>query len=243
MSKQIYLFSTSKHLHVTNIKSLEVRFLKPQIDFSKYDYLIITSKQTVKALEQYEREEFINIPALCVSEKTAASYESFGGKILDIGDGYGDNLVKNIKEKSKDKKWLYLRAELIASDFVGRCQDDRYDIDEEILYVSECSKEILDIRVDLPGEGKQIIPTSSISFNSKITSILLPFSPISANFGACWMLFAKRALPAPPFPPLTITSFLPCASKSSCISLMFSGFNTKVPTGTFKTKSSALAPC
>ncbi|WP_373036468.1 uroporphyrinogen-III synthase [Sulfurimonas sp.] len=147
MKRQIYLFATSKHPDAISSKSLEVRFLKPQIDFSKYDYLIITSKQTVKALEQYKRENFINIPALCVSAKTAASYESFGGKILDIGDGYGDNLVKNIKEKSKDKKWLYLRAELIASDFVQRCKNDGYDIDEEILYVSECAKEALEVEV------------------------------------------------------------------------------------------------
>ncbi|WP_415396710.1 uroporphyrinogen-III synthase [Sulfurimonas sp. CS5] len=147
MKRQIYLFATSKHPDAISSKSLEVRFLKPQIDFTKYDYLIITSKQTVKALEQYEREEFINIPALCVSVKTSASYKSFGGKILDVGDGYGDNLVKNIKEKSKDKKWLYLRAEFIASDFVQRCQDDGYDIDEEILYVSECSNEGMEVEV------------------------------------------------------------------------------------------------
>ncbi|MCK4875182.1 MAG: uroporphyrinogen-III synthase [Sulfurimonas sp.] len=148
MSKNIYLFATSKSPHARSVKSLEVRFLKPTIDFSKYDYLIITSKQTVKALEQYEREDFINIPALCVSVKTATSYENFGGKILAIGDGYGDNLVKNIKDFAKDTKWLYLRAELIASDFVQRSQDDGYDIGEEILYVSECSKEILDVRVN-----------------------------------------------------------------------------------------------
>jgi len=148
MPRQIHLFATSKHPAAISSKSLEVRLLKPQIDFSEYDYLIITSKQTVKALEQYKREEFINIPALCVSVKTAASYESFGGKILDIGDGYGDNLVKNIKEKTKDKKWLYLRAEFIASDFVQRCQDDGYNIDEKILYVSECSREGMDVEVE-----------------------------------------------------------------------------------------------
>ncbi len=147
MSRQIYLFATSKHPDAISVKSLEVKFLKPSIDFSAYDYLIITSKQTVKALEQYDKKDFINIPALCVSEKTATSYENFGGKILDIGDGYGDNLVKNIKENSKDKKWLYLRAELIASDFVLRCQNDGYDIDEEILYVSQCSQEVLDVKI------------------------------------------------------------------------------------------------
>jgi uroporphyrinogen-III synthase len=147
MSKKIYLFATSKSEHAINVKSLDVRFLKPDIDFSKYDYLIITSKQTVKALEQYDKKDFIDTPALCVSVKTANLYSEFGGKILAIGDGYGDNLIKNIKEFSKETKWLYLRAELIASDFVQKSRDEGYQIDEKILYVSECSKEILDIRV------------------------------------------------------------------------------------------------
>jgi uroporphyrinogen-III synthase len=147
MSKKIYLFATSKSKDAINIKSLDVRFLKPDIDFSKYNYLIITSKQTVKALEQYDTKDFIDIPALCVSIKTANLYKEFGGKILAVGDGYGDNLAKNIKEYPKETKWLYLRAELIASDFVQKSRDEGYEIDEEILYVSECSKEILDVRV------------------------------------------------------------------------------------------------
>ncbi len=148
MSKKIYLFATSKSEHAINVKSLDVRFLKPDIDFAKYDYLIITSKQTVKGLEQYNKKDFIDIPALCVSVKTANLYNEFGGKILAIGDGYGDNLIKNIKEYPKETTWLYLRAELIASDFVQKSRDDGYVIDEKILYVSECSKEILDVRVN-----------------------------------------------------------------------------------------------
>ena len=147
MSKQIYLFATSKHPHVKSIKSLEVNILKPIIDISKYDNLIITSKQTVKALQQYNLQDYINIPALCVSTKTATAYEDFGGRILAVGDGYGDNLVKYINDFPKDSKWLYLRAELIASDFVQMSKDDGYYIDEKIVYKSECSQEILDVRV------------------------------------------------------------------------------------------------
>ncbi len=148
MSKSIYLFATSKNKHAKSIKSLDVRYLKPDVDFSKYDYLIITSKQTVKALEQYDKEEFINTPALCVSIKTADSYREFGGNILAIGDGYGDNLIEKIRELPLDIKWLYLRAELIASNFVQIAKEEGYSIDEKILYASECSKEILDVRVD-----------------------------------------------------------------------------------------------
>lgn len=148
MSKNIYLFATSKSKHARSIKSLDVRYLKPEIDFSKYDYLIVTSKQTVKALGQYKKEDYINIAALCVSDKTADSYRVFGGKILASGDGYGDNLIKYIREFSHETKWLYLRAELIASSFVQTAKEEGYYIDEKVLYISECSKEILDVRVE-----------------------------------------------------------------------------------------------
>jgi len=188
MPKQIYLFATSKSPHATNVKSLEVRFLKPDIDFSNYDYLIVTSKQTVKAFEQYDKKDFIDIPALCVSVKTAAAYEDFGGKILAIGDGYGDNLVKNIEEFPKNTKWLYLRAEVIASDFVQKSQKNGYDIDERILYVSECSEELLELRVNDDStliftspsaiecflKNNQIHPNSKIIVIGKTTASNLP---------------------------------------------------------------------
>lgn len=148
MSKNIYLFATSKSKYAKNIRSLDVRYLKPDIDFSKYDYLIITSKQTIKALEQYDKRDFIDLSALCVSIKTAVAYSEFGGKVLGVGDGYGDNLIEHISKYPKNSSWLYLRAELIASDFVQKSRDNGYFIDEKILYVSECSQEILDVRVN-----------------------------------------------------------------------------------------------
>jgi uroporphyrinogen-III synthase len=179
MPKKIYLFATSKSKYTINVKSLDVRLLKPDIDFSKYDYLIITSKQTIKALEQYDKKDFIDTPALCVSTKTSNEYQSFGGKILATGDGYGDNLIKNIRQFSKETRWLYLRAEFIASDFAQRSKEEGYLIDEAILYVSECSQEILNIRVDddstliftSPSSIECFLKNNTIHSNAKVIVI------------------------------------------------------------------------
>lgn len=146
--KKIYLFATSKSEYAINIKSLAVRFLTPSIDFSKYDHLIITSKQIIKALQNYDKTLFMRIPALCVSQKTASAYSEFGGKVLAYGSGYGDELIHNILEYPKDKKWLYLRGEVVVSDFANNARELGYTINEEVLYVSECSQEILDVRVN-----------------------------------------------------------------------------------------------
>lgn len=162
MSKPIYLFSISSHPNAISVNSLAITLLKPQIDFSKYDYLIITSKQTCEALKQYEIQDCIDKKALCVSVASAASFKSLGGTVLDIGGGYGDNLIDKIKSYPKDTKWLYLRAKVVASDFVEVCKNDGFDIDEAIVYESDCSQEILDVEVE---DESILIFTSPSSLN------------------------------------------------------------------------------
>ena len=179
MSKPIYLFSISSHPNAVSVNSLAITFFKPQIDFSKYDYLIITSKQTCEALKQYETRDYIDKKALCVSVASATSLESLGGTVLDIGGGYGDNLVDKIKSYPKDIKWLYLRAKVVASDFVEVCKNDGYDIDEVIVYESDCSQEILDVEVEdksiliftSPSSLNCFLKTHEISHKSKVIVI------------------------------------------------------------------------
>jgi len=158
----IYLFSISSHPKARSVNSLTIKFLEPNIDFKKYDYLIITSKQISKSLDQYDKSLFIDKPALAVSTQSALSFEKIGGKILAVGGGYGDNLVSKIKLFPKDTKWLYLRAKVVASDFVNVCIDDGYNIDEIIVYESDCSQEILDVDVE---DDATLIFTSPSSLN------------------------------------------------------------------------------
>ena len=146
--RSIYLFSISSHPDAISINSLDITFFQPEIDFSKYDALIITSKQASKALTQYDKESYLHLPALCVSVASAKSYEALGGKVLDTGGGYGDNLVDKIKEYPKTKKWLYLRAKVVASDFATLCKEEGYSIDELIVYESDCSQAIADVKVE-----------------------------------------------------------------------------------------------
>jgi len=155
-----YLFSTSSDSRAISINSLDITLLKPVIDFAKYEYLILTSKRAVKALENYPKSEYIDKKALCVSAQTAQSYRELGGEILEVGSGYGDNLVAKIKNYPKKTQWLYLRAQEIASDFVQICKSDGYNIDESVVYRSSCSKEILSCSVE---SGSNLIFTSPSS--------------------------------------------------------------------------------
>lgn len=146
--KSTYLFSISSHPDALHVNSLDITFFKPEIDFSKYDYLIITSKQASKALEQYEKKEYITKPALCVSVQSAKSFEDLGGQVLAVGKGYGDTLTEKINSFAKEKKWLYLRAKTVASEFVFTCKEAGHFIDEAVVYESVCSGAIKEISVE-----------------------------------------------------------------------------------------------
>ncbi|WP_457749812.1 uroporphyrinogen-III synthase [Sulfurimonas sp.] len=148
MSQPVYLFSISSHPDACHVNSLDITFFRPEIDFSKYDALIITSKQASKALEQYDKKVYSNKPALCISVQSAKSFERLGGQVLGIGKGYGDTLSEQIKFYPKETKWLYLRAKVIASDFVFTCNEMGYNIEEKIVYASHCSQAIKEVEVE-----------------------------------------------------------------------------------------------
>jgi len=179
MSQLIYLFSISSHPKTISVNSLSINFFKPAIDFSKYDYLIITSKQTSEFLKQYAKENYIDIPALCVSTQSALSYEDLGARVLEIGKGYGDNLIDKIKSHPKETRWLYLRAKTVASNFVSLCKNEGYLIDEVVAYESECSEAIQTVQVEdnstliftSPSSVKCFLKSSTINSSHKVIVI------------------------------------------------------------------------
>ena len=160
MARPIYLFSISSDPRAISINPLSIEFFKPSGDFSQYDNFIITSKQIAKILRFYEVPKECLKPALCISQQSAKSYKAIGGDVLAIGKGYGDTLVQKIQEYPKETKWLYLRAQSVASDFAQVCRDDGYWIEEEIIYKSSCSEDMQNISIQ---EGAILIFTSPSS--------------------------------------------------------------------------------
>jgi uroporphyrinogen-III synthase len=145
--KNIYLFSLTPYEGVNHINSLHVSYFTPKIDFENYDFLIITSKQILESLKSYD-ESWKNLAVLAVAKPTAQAVKKAGGKILEFGSGYGDNLVTIIGSYPKEKRWLYLRAKEVASDFALTCKQNGYKIDEAVLYETSCSQECLHVSVE-----------------------------------------------------------------------------------------------
>lgn len=158
MTPTVYLFSISSHPLAISINSLDITLFKPEVDFSRYDYFIITSKQAVESLKQYADRDLK--PALCISKQTAKAYQNIGGEVLEVGSGYGESVGNLIQKYAQSKKWLYLRAKVVASSFVEELKEKKYTIDAITFYKSECSKEIEKVNIK---ENATLIFTSPSS--------------------------------------------------------------------------------
>jgi len=116
--KPIFLLSPTplNREGLIHIPTIEIEYLDIYIDFSNIDYLIFTSKQGIRSIDRLS-PQWKNIPALVVGQKSSDEVERLGGKILEIGKGYGAGLVDVIKSKYGNYKFLYIRPEKVISDF------------------------------------------------------------------------------------------------------------------------------
>lgn len=147
MQRPIYLFSLTSHDGATHVNSLHVSYFTPDIDFKKYDYLIITSKQILEALKSYD-DSWKRLDVLAVSTPTAKAVKEAGGKVLEYGSGYGGDLSEIISSYPQEKRWLYLRAKEVASDFACVSKENGYNIDEAVMYETSCSHELLHVKIE-----------------------------------------------------------------------------------------------
>lgn len=134
----IFLFSKTPHPDVTCIPILKTHFLQPDIDFSAYDAIVLTSKQAVTALEKIS-PKWKSIPTLTVAAKTAGMVKEANGRLLETGDGYGGSLSEIIINKYGSYHWLYPRPTVVASDFKERVAKAGVKIEDVVVYETSCN--------------------------------------------------------------------------------------------------------
>lgn len=144
--KTIFLFSKTTHPDVTHVPILKTRFFQPEIDFSRYDAIVLTSKQAVTALQKIS-PEWKNVPALSVASKTADMVRRAGGRVLESGKGYGDSLADIIINNYRAYRWLYPRPMVAASDFKERVKAAGVAMDDVVLYETLCNHACQEIQL------------------------------------------------------------------------------------------------
>lgn len=156
--RPIYLISNTPYPGVIHIPILSIRFLTPEIDFSRYEGIILTSKQGVEALGNYA-VDWKALGCICVSEPTAEYARKAGALNVESGSGYGTSIPDILGSVRRSGKWLYLRPEKVASSWVEEARRRGFEIDEAVVYQTRCNPDPIDVSVS--GEGILIFTSPS----------------------------------------------------------------------------------
>ncbi|MGA1939103.1 uroporphyrinogen-III synthase [Arcobacter sp. YIC-310] len=157
MQRKIYLLNNLKYDNVENIEVFKIEYLKKEIDFTKYDALVFTSKNAIYALEN-SCSKWKDIPSYVIASKTAKILEKYNGKLKFVGNsGHGNDFAKELIPLLKNKRTLYLKAEKTVSNLVEILKSNNIDIDDIVVYRTYCNK------IDMELEKNSVIIFTSPS--------------------------------------------------------------------------------
>lgn len=138
--KKIYLLNEQKHEDVENLEVFQIEYIKSDIDLEKYDALVFTSKNGVKAINSFN-QDWKNIPSYAIAQKTANTIIKLGGVVEFIGNsGHGNDFAYELKDVLKDKKVLYVKALKTVSNLSNILKENGILLDEIIAYKTSCRK-------------------------------------------------------------------------------------------------------
>lgn len=138
--KKIYLLNEQKHEDVENLEVFQIEYIKSDVDLKKYDALVFTSKNGVKAINSF-KQDWKNIPSYAIAQKTANTIIKLGGIVEFIGNsGHGNDFAYELKNVLKDKKVLYVKALKTVSNLPNILKENGIFLDEIIAYKTSCKK-------------------------------------------------------------------------------------------------------
>jgi len=194
----IYLLTEEKRKGVLNFPVIKINFLNPEISFEGVDFLLFTSKNGVRAIDNITTE-WKNVPSLAIGKATANEIKQRGGRVEYIAkSAYGEDFAKEIIKKYQSKTFLFLRAKKIISNIKEIFEKSSNTLIEKIVYETVCNDPKTHIKKPafvifsspstvecfLKVENTEnIIPvaigkkTKEALLKNKITSFLLPTKP------------------------------------------------------------------
>ncbi|ROR40953.1 uroporphyrinogen-III synthase [Caminibacter pacificus] len=136
----IYLLTDEKKEGILNYPVIKINFLSPQVSFEGVDFLIFTSKNGVRAIDNLT-SEWKKIPSLAIGKATVNEIKQRGG-ILEYTakSSYGEDFAKEIVSKYNNKTFLFLRAKKILSDIKSIFDSSTNTLIEKIVYETVCNR-------------------------------------------------------------------------------------------------------
>jgi uroporphyrinogen-III synthase len=143
----IYILTNEKKEGVLNYPVIKINFLTPSFSFEEVGFLLFTSKNGVRAVNNLTNE-WKKHPSFAIGKATAKEIEKLGGKVEFIASSaYGDEFAKEINEKYKNKTFLFFRAKKLVSDVKSFFINN--NLKEVIVYETVCNKP--DVELKKPG--------------------------------------------------------------------------------------------
>lgn len=116
---EIYLISHTQNQAVKNLKVCEIEFLKFSVDLSKFEALVITSKNSIKALK-FNNIKKVNLKVFSIGDGSTKEALKYGfSDIYTAKNSHGNEFANEIASFLKGKKTLFLKAEKAVSDVGG----------------------------------------------------------------------------------------------------------------------------
>ncbi len=139
MSK-IYLLNDIKYEGVENLNTFGIKYISSDIDISKYDALIFTSKNAIYSLASFNNT-WQEIPSYAIASKTANIINKHNGNVVFTGvSSNGNDFAKELIPRLKNKNVLYVRAFKTVSNLVQILKENNINIEELITYKTSCLK-------------------------------------------------------------------------------------------------------
>jgi uroporphyrinogen-III synthase len=137
----VYLLSPTSRPGVKHLPMIRFTLLPRAIDFSKYDGIILTSKQGVVALDEVSQGGWKALPAAAIGKQTAAEIEARGGRVIFMASkAYGDVLAKELAERFADMRWLYARPRVVVSKIAADLREAGIEVEEAVVYETSCTE-------------------------------------------------------------------------------------------------------
>ena len=140
MKTKIFLLSQKEFEGALNFPCIKINFLQKSVDLSSYEALIFSSKNGVLAMENIDTR-WRTIPSYAIGSATADQVKKLGGLVAyRAKNSYGDSFAKEIKDRLKGKKALFVRPKVVASNLNTILKDAGVLLDELIAYETVCAE-------------------------------------------------------------------------------------------------------
>lgn len=134
----IYVLNDKRVKWAKNLQVIKIRTIISDIDFSKYDALIFTSKNAVNSLNSYNKE-WIKKPLYVIAPQTAKVASNLGAKIKFVSrEKHGDAFANELIPLLKGKRVLYIRGSKVVSNLVETLNSSGATCEEAIVYETVC---------------------------------------------------------------------------------------------------------